>query len=574
MWKKFFVLAALLLLVSADEGICSSVRSVKREKYSGPLLTGCSAYQLGGDEFVLQLSGRKLPAPAAKITSDDSLVITINGTRAENIESINSSASASIETLPMITDFEVKFLSPDQKVVIHIESSLALKINSSARTRGGYTFRISGTSPQAQAQGVALVPPKSTVLYPQSTLPFSANARITIELRDIELQDVFRLLMNALERTALFDTTFPRGSNSGSSTVTSTTPAGTTATTSSNTLVTMSLNDVRIDDVLNYLMRTYDLACYQYAENITAFGTRAGLYRLSGEREIKSFRVSYAEPAQAVTLLKTLTGLQDSEITIDERMRTLYVHTNPARMEEVEKLLKDIDVPAKQVMIRASIFEFSEQATKDVQAAINAVYDEWTFLSQFGEESTGSLTYTDMSYSQGRSALDRYITATLNALENNDKGKTIANPSVIAIDGQEATIKLKQDIMYRSGINEKGNIQWDTTEVGPELKFKPKIEDNGYIYLELTINTGDYLGSDSDGNMRSANRDLTTKIRVKDGMPFVVGGLFQEINTSVKAKIPILGDIPLIGLLFRASSREKIKSQAVMIVTPYILDTK
>ena len=517
MWKKFFVLATILLLVSADDGICASV---KREKYSGPLLTGCSIYQLGGDEFVLQLSGRKLPAPDVKINNDDSLVITLEGTRAEKIESINSSASEIIVTIPMITDFEVKFFSPDQKVAIQIDSSLSLKVNSSAKSRGGYTFRISGIRPETPAQGIALVPPKSSVLYPQSTLPFSANARITIELRDIELQDAFRLLMNALQRTALFDSTFPRGSSSGSSTTTSTQSTGTsttgTTTTSSNTLVTMSLNDVRIDDVLNYLMRTYDLACYQYAKNITAFGTRAGLYRLSGEKEIKAFRVSYAEPAQAVTLLKALAGLQDSEIIVDERMRTLYVNTNPARMEEVEKLLKDIDLPAKQVMIRASIFEFSDSATKDVQAAINAVYDEWTFISNFGEESIGSLTYTDMSYRQGRSALDRYITATLNSLETKDKGKTIANPSVIAIDGQEATINLKQDIMYRAGINDKGNIQWDTTEVGPELKFKPKIEDNGYIYLEITINTGDYLGSDNDGNIRTANRTMTTKIRVRD----------------------------------------------------------
>lgn len=573
MWRKFFVFATILLLVSADDGICASV---KREKYSGPLLTGCSVYQLGGDEFVLQLSGKKLPVPTAQTVNNDSLVITLDGTRAEGLANINSSAAEIAESMPIITDFEVKFFSPDQKVVIHIESSMSLKVNSPAKTRGGYTFRISGTSPESSlTQGIALVPPKSSVLYPQSTLPFSANARITIELREIELMDAFRLLMNALGRTALFDKTFPRGSNSGSTSSESTTTSSTTTTTSSsNTLVTMSLNDVRIDDVLNYLMRTYDLACYQYAKNITAFGTRDGLYRLSGEKEIKSFRVSYAEPAQAVTLLKTLVGLQDSEIIVDERMRTLYLNTNPARIEEAEKLLKNIDLPAKQVMIRASIFEFSDSATKDVQAAINAVYDEWTFISNFGEESIGSLTYTDMSYRQGRSALDRYITATLNSLETKDKGKTIANPSVIAIDGQEATINLKQDIMYRAGINDKGNIQWDTTEVGPELKFKPKIEDNGYIYLEITINTGDYLGSDNDGNIRTANRTMTTKIRVRDGMPFVVGGLFQEINTSVKVKVPILGDIPLIGLLFRSSSKEKIKSQAVMIVTPYILDTK
>ena len=201
------------------------------------------------------------------------------------------------------------------------------------------------------------------------------------------------------------------------------------------------------------------------------------------------------------------------------------------------------------------------------------VYDRWSLYSDPGSY-LGQMEWIDQTYSQGRSALDRYITATLNALENKDKGRTIANPSVIAIDGQEASINLKQDIMYRSGLDEKGNLQWDTTEVGPELKFKPRIEDNGYINLELSINTGDYLGSDSDENIRTTKRDMKTRIRVRDGMPFVVGGLFQEINTSVKTKIPILGDIPLFGALFRSTANDKEKSQAVMIVTPYILDTK
>ena len=174
----------------------------------------------------------------------------------------------------------------------------------------------------------------------------------------------------------------------------------------------------------------------------------------------------------------------------------------------------------------------------------------------------------------GRSALDRYITATFNALETRNKGRTIANPSVIAIDGQEATITLKQDIMYSAGRDDSGNPTWETEEVGPELKFTPKIEANGYINLKITINTGDYLGTDTDGNIRTTDRNVETTIRVKDGMPFVVGGLFQDVNSTLTNKIPILGDIPLIGALFSYKSTDRDKNQAVMIVTPYILETK
>ena len=258
---------------------------------------------------------------------------------------------------------------------------------------------------------------------------------------------------------------------------------------------------------------------------------------------------------------------------IDTRLRTLYVKTNPARMQEVEELISMLDVPLRQVMIRASIFEFNDDATLDVQNSLNLVYDRWTLESNPGN-STGLISYVDQTYSQGRSAFDRYITSTFSALESKNKGRTIANPSVITIEGEEAKITLKQEIMYSAGADDNGNPTWSTTEVGPELTFTPIIEDKGYINLKITINTGDYLGKDTDGNIITTDRNVETNIRVKDGMPFVVGGLFQDINTKLDTRIPILGDIPLLGNLFKYTSDQHNKTQAVMIVTPYILDSR
>ena len=256
---------------------------------------------------------------------------------------------------------------------------------------------------------------------------------------------------------------------------------------------------------------------------------------------------------------------------IDQRLRVLYVKTNPARMQEVEELIKMLDVPLRQVMIRASIFEFNDQATLDVQKSLNLVYDKWALTS---DPTGGVLSYVDRTYSQGRSALDRYIDATFSALESKNKGRTIANPSVITVEGEEAKITLKQDIMYSAGRDDSGNPTWSTTEVGPELTFTPVIEDKGYINLQITINTGDYLGKDTDGNIITTEREVETHIRVRDGMPFVVGGLFQDIETRLKTKLPILGDIPILGNLFTYNSNDRNKTQAVMIITPYILDSK
>ncbi|MBQ7544386.1 MAG: hypothetical protein IJT02_05525 [Synergistaceae bacterium] len=521
---------------------------MKEEKYTGPLLTDCSIYQLGMNEFIIRLNGKKLPRPEAE-TDNNSLVIFFDGARASNPEEIASQVSDSLESVPMLYNFEIENLSGDQ-ISIQLDASYPLKIHKASRTAGGWSFRVQADASSQALPDVFSPPPKLLANAPTTSLPFTAKTRTTIEFREAELQDVFRLFMAALGRNIVLDASFPR-----------------------DTLVTMTLIDVRIDEIMNYMLRTYDLACYNYGPNITAFGTREGLYKLSGAREIKTFRIAYAEPATVSTMLQTLTGIQASEIVIDERMRTLYVNTNPAKMDEVEDLIGRIDTPARQVMIRASIFEFSDAATKDVQKSLNMVYDKWSLLSN-PATGTGTLTFEDYTYSQGRSALDRYITAAFSALETRNKGRTIANPSVIAIDGQEATITLKQDIMYSAGRDDSGNPTWSTTEVGPELKFTPKIEDNGYINLKITINTGDYLGSDSDGNIITTDRNVETTIRVRDGMPFVVGGLFQDINNNIKNKIPVLGDIPLLGELFTYRSKNRDKTQAVMLVTPYILDMK
>ena len=128
--------------------------------------------------------------------------------------------------------------------------------------------------------------------------------------------------------------------------------------------------------------------------------------------------------------------------------------------------------------------------------------------------------------------------------------------------------------MYSAGMDDNKNPKWETTSVGPALTFTPRIEDDGYINLDININTGDYIGKDSDGNIRTSQRTVTTKVRVKDGMPFVIGGLFSESTVQQNDRLPVIGRIPLIGDLFVSKSTDKNKTQAVIVITPYILDSK
>ena len=530
-------------------GEANSYSRSRKAEFNGAYLTGLNLYQLGAYEFVLKLYGKNLPEPSADFY-ENSMSLTLENLQVKNINNIKSATENVSKTIPLITDFNIENFS-DNHVSITLKANSPLKIDSARHSSDGYILRIkiSEEFDKFYVKNIVLPPPKQTI-SPKSTLPFAVSTKITLELRDAELSDVLRMLMTQIGRNIIIDPSFPK-----------------------NILITMSINDERIDEVLNYLLRTYGIACYTAGKNTLAFGTRDELYKLSGANLIKSFRISYANINAASTMLKNLASLKDSEITLDERMRTIYINTNPAKMEEVEELISIIDVPARQIMIHASIFEFYDESALDVENVLQIVYDEWT---KFDIYPRGGINYKyDELIREKSSGISRTITGALTALEQKNKGKILANPSVIAIDGQEAAIKLTQDLIYISGRDEAGNPTTKTEEVGPQLTFTPHIETDGYIRLKIHIQTGEIIALTSSGNSANlpttSNRDVKTEVRVREGMPFVVGGLYQEYKLNSVARIPILGNIPLLGELFTYRSKENKKTQAIMIVTPYII---
>ena len=544
MFRRFCFVFIFLVITLFCLPVTAAVN--RNDKYTGSLLTNCSFYQLGTDEFVMKISGRKLSEPETEFI-DDVIQVTLKETRIKNPAGINSSTFNFLETTPLIIDFGIENISGD--AVITLKTSRAMKLDSVMRSAEGYSIRIKPLEAQSSFVDAKIIPQR-IAKAPENMLPFRVNTRVTVEFRDAELRDIFRMLMSQIGRNIIIDSSFP-----------------------TDVLVTMSIEDIRIDDVLNHLLRTYNIACFPAGKNTTAFGTKEGLYKLSGANEMKAFKIKYAEASQVKALLVNLANIPDGNIIVDERSRMLYVKTNPAKMEEAEEFISRVDLPMKQIMIRASIFEFTDEDSAAIQNALNIAYDEWQIT--LGE---GAIT---LDYAEDRSRTGRNprtartIQNVFKALEARGKGRVIANPSVTAIDGQQASIQLKQEILYSAGMDDSKNPKWDTKSVGPELRFTPRIEDDRYINLDINIKTGDYIGKDDDDNIRTTDRTVTTKVRVKDGMPFVIGGLFSENTIKVINKIPILGNIPLIGdILFTYRSTDRTKAQAVMVITPYILDSK
>ena len=552
MHKKFsailVIMTLLIFSLSADDTLFARQLTRPHKKFAGREITGCTIYQLGGSELVLKLYGRGLSEPLMDF-EDDQMQITMINARFTSVKAINASLRDLMNTFPVITDCKAENLS-DDSAVLTLSTVKPVEVHSGSKSYDGYSMRIK-TQEDAAAFTNFVVPPK-LVAVPEYQIPFKVAKKMTLELRDVDLRDVLRMLMTDIGRNMIIDPSFPQ-----------------------NILVTMSLDNVRIDEIFNYLLRTYDIACYSAGANTTVFGSFEGLYKLSGNADMETFNIAYAEPATIKTMITSLTQVPESNIVVDERMRTLHVRTNPAKMQEVREIIHKLDLPLRQVMIRASIFEFNDTVTREVANALEIAYDEFTTLNL--ASGGGTVTYNDLL--RGKSTgIQRTITNNFTNLLNKGQGKILADPSVIALDGKAAEISLTEDYPYVSARDDNGNVTWSTEEVGPKLKFTPKLGREGFINLVIEMETGEVVGTSPGSNgeemPRTSNRTVKTEIRVRDGMPFIIGGLFRENNTKSELKIPVLGDIPLLGSLFKTTSRSRNKSQVVMIVTPYILDSK
>lgn len=545
MLRRLYALVLLVVIflscVEADAAVNS-----RRLKNAASVLTDCSIYQLGESEFIMKLYGNKLPEPEV-ISHDNSLSIMLEAKASLKSKSLREK----LDAVALVNDIELEIISAD-KIIFTLQGNSPLSVYSCSRNQTGLTFRIKTSVNDNLFPKITITPRRQTI-YPQSSLPFQADSHVTLELRDAELRDVFRMLMAHLGRNVIIDPSFP-----------------------ADVLVTMTLVDVRADEIIEYLMRTYDISCYTAGPNTIAFGTREGLYKLSGGTRTQAFTISYAQPSDVKTLLTTLAGLQDNNIVVDERLRTVWITANPAKMEDVTDLISRLDEPGRQVMIQASIFEFNDTATVDVENALAIAYDEWRM--NFGGRGGIGLDYQEDRSPRGRTPRTaRTIQANFTALERKGKGKVIANPSVIATDGHEANISLTEDYPYISERDDSGNPTWDTEEIGPQLTFTPRIGRDGYVTLTLEVQTGDVLemitGSTGEQMPRTSTRSVTTEIRVHDGMPFVIGGLFSDNRSDETYRIPVIGSIPFLGELFSYKSQTHNKSQVVIVVTPYILDS-
>lgn len=284
---------------------------------------------------------------------------------------------------------------------------------------------------------------------------------------------------------------------------------------------------------------------------------------------------------------------------------TIIVRDYPETIAEVEKLLAELDVRPQQVLIEATILSanltegmqfgidlnFAAGVAIDGSAATQDYVDTGTVnrgteavhpVNQIAGWNTDGTPIEVAGFAAvggtgvriGVSAGD--ISAFITALEQITDITVLANPKIMAINKQLGQVYIGTKLGYREGDVEtaaggtqQGSVKF--LDTGTKLSFRPYIGNDGYIRMD--IHPKDSSGSlNAQGVPNETSAELATNVMVKDGQTVVIGGLFRDVISSTKRQVPLLGDIPLIGELFKSQTDSTQRQEVIVLLTPHIID--
>ncbi len=290
---------------------------------------------------------------------------------------------------------------------------------------------------------------------------------------------------------------------------------------------------------------------------------------------------------------------------IDTRTNTLFVQDTPSRLEAVRALVKKIDVPVRQVMIESRIVEASDTFSRNLGARLG--YNDRALGQSISGTNArilpgGSLDATGFATGQiatpiplfnqslgvnlpaaglagnnpgvfslilFNEALTRFLNLEITALQADGKGKIISSPRVITADQVEATIEQGTEIPYQQATSS-GATSVSFKKATLSLKVKPQITPDDNIIMNLNVHK-DSVGQNTTAGPSIDTKQITTEVLVQNGGTVVIGGIYTQDERSQTTKVPLFGDLPYIGFLFRQNSKVDDKSELLIFISPRII---
>ena len=349
--------------------------------------------------------------------------------------------------------------------------------------------------------------------------------------------------------------------------------------------ITVHMKDVPVDQAVNLIVRAAGLAYERIGNSILVADTRS----LKEETGLSAYTVQL-KYADALEMRDALKGLSD-QIEVDRSGNRLIVVTSPRVISEIESIVSEMDKPAQQVMLEARIVEVSTDDEKKLGVDWDLLNRQGVIIVEGIPDASAPNTLPDklpfippgpngkVAPLQTLSRQARAFDLALDAMITAGNARVLANPKLATLNGKPATMLVGQRIPYVvsqtvfAGGAAAPTQTIQKEEVGIKLSITPLINADGYITTEIQPEVSSVTG------FKGANNDLpvvstrqaSTTVRLKDGSSVIIGGLLNEQTSTTVTKVPLLGEIPGLGLLFQHHVISRLKTDLVIEVTPRIL---
>lgn len=386
--------------------------------------------------------------------------------------------------------------------------------------------------------------------------------------------------------------------------------------------LTLRLQNVPWDQALDIILKTKGLAMRKSgnvimvapAEEIAAHEKQA----LESQKQIQELtplrseliQVNYAKAGDIAELLRAKENSLLSErgnVTIDERTNTLLVQDTGDKLGEIRKLISKLDIPVRQVLIESRIVIANNDFSRDLGVRFGATYarkngDDGVIATTGSSSGTNTITNSAINNVQntgnplpvtmpaqsdrfnvdlpvvGSSAgniafavlgSDYLLDLELSALQAEGRGEVISSPRVITANQREAFIEQGVEVPYQEATSS-GATSVSFKKAVLSLQVTPQITPDDRIIMDLGVSK-DSVGDVVLGVPSINTREVSTQVLVDNGETVVLGGVFEQTRSNNVTKVPFLGDLPLIGYLFRQNSKVDDKEELLIFITPKIL---
>lgn len=296
-------------------------------------------------------------------------------------------------------------------------------------------------------------------------------------------------------------------------------------------------------------------------------------------------QVNYAKAAQIAALFQSVTSDQGEvrgSITVDDRTNSIIAYQTQDKLDELRRVVAQLDIPVRQVMIEARIVEANVDYSKSLGVSWDGTLSRSSGRWKASGASAGAGTpFVDLGASGATAGLGigfvsnhAILDLELSAMEKTGNGEVVSQPKVVTSDKETAKILKGAEIPYQEA-SSSGATSTSFKEASLSLEVTPQITPDNRIIMDVKVTKDEAdFANELNGVPPIKKNEVNANVLVSDGETIVIGGVFSNTQTRAVDKVPFLGDVPFLGRLFRRDTVTDQKSELLVFITPRIMNNQ